>query len=93
MLAVKLRCWWIIGSMDEGFILANKYRRAVFTEIAAGESNPRMIAKKHHIIDKVVDDIVSKLIDGGLVEEKNDAYVLTGEGEKIAAELQNQEKM
>lgn len=79
--------------MDEGFILANKYRRAVFTEIAAGESDPQMIAKKHHIIDRVVDDIVTKFIDGGLVEKKDEEYVLTGEGEKIAAELQSQEKM
>jgi len=38
--------------MDEGYILSNKYRRAIFDELASGESDIRRIAKKtsYHIL-------------------------------------------
>jgi predicted transcriptional regulator len=79
--------------MDEGFILSNKFRKAVFHELAAGESDIELIAKKHHIIPKVAKSIVEELIKGNVVEKKERRYVLTKEGEKLAAKLKIQEKI
>ena len=49
-------------TIDEGYIFSNKYRRAVFEELASGEKNIYRIAKKHRIIKtvalRVVDDFV-----------------------------------
>jgi len=39
--------------MDEGFILSNKFRRAIFAELVSGETNIERIAKKQHIIRNV----------------------------------------
>jgi len=36
--------------MDEGFILANKFRRVIFDELVAGENDIRRIAKKNRLI-------------------------------------------
>jgi len=43
--------------MDEGYILSNKYRRAIFDELASGESDIRRIAKKHRIVSSIVDKV------------------------------------
>jgi len=56
--------------MDEGFILSNKYRRAIFDEFAAGEVNIRRIAKKHRIIQTVAQRVVDDFIKGGIVEKQ-----------------------
>jgi len=73
--------------MDEGFILSNKYRRAIFDELAAGEIDIERIAKKHHIILSVARKVVNDFIDGGILEKKGNKYFFTKEGEKLVANI------
>lgn len=70
-------------SMDEGFILSNKYRRAIFNEFASGETNILRIAKKHRIFPTIANRVVDDFIKGGLLEKKGKAYNLTKKGEKL----------
>jgi predicted transcriptional regulator len=74
-------------SMDEGFILSNKYRRAVFGELASGETSIYRIAKKHRIIRTVAQRVVDDFIKGGIVEKKNNNYYFTKEGEKLVESI------
>jgi predicted transcriptional regulator len=69
--------------MDEGFILSNKYRRAIFNEFASGESNILRIAKKHRIFPKIANRVVDDFIKGGILEIKDNSYYLTKKGEKL----------
>lgn len=71
-------------TIDEGFILSNKFRMAIFDELASGETNIYRIAKKHHIIQNVVRRITEEFISGGILEKKGNKYILTKEGEKLA---------
>ena len=71
--------------MDESYILSNKFRRAIFDGLASGETNIDRIAKKHRIIRNVAFRVADDLINGGLLEKKGNKYILTKEGEKIAA--------
>lgn len=73
--------------MDEGYILSNKFRRAIFDGIAAGESNIDMIAKKHRIIRNVAKKVADDFIDGGILEKKGNRYILTKEGKKLASTI------
>jgi len=73
--------------MDEGFILSNKFRRAIFDELASGETNIDRIAKKHHIIRVVAQKVANDFITGGIVEKKGNTYHLTKEGEKLATKI------
>ena len=70
--------------MDEGYILSNKYRRAIFDELASGESDIRRIAKKHRIVSSIVDKVIDDFVKGGVLFKKDDRYVFTEEGEKLA---------
>jgi len=70
--------------MDEGYILSNKFRMAIFDEIASGETNIVRIAKKHHIVLLVARKVVDDFINGGILEKKGEKYILTKEGEKLA---------
>lgn len=72
-------------SMDEGFILSNKYRKQVFIALASGEHDLKWIVKKHRLPLNICRHIVEELRTGGLVAEKNGKYFLTNEGEKIAS--------
>lgn len=74
----------LVKSMDEGFILSNKFRRAIFDGLMSGETDIDRIAKKHRIIKNVARKIADDLIKGGLLEKKGNKYLLTKEGEKIA---------
>ena len=69
--------------MDEGYILANKFRRAIFDELAAGETDIRRIAKKHRIIPKVAQRVMDEFITGDIVEQKGKDYVFTEKGKKL----------
>ena len=69
--------------MDEGFILSNKYRRAIFDELAAGETNIERIAKKHRIIPSIAKRVADDFINGGILEKKEGRYIFTSEGEKL----------
>lgn len=73
--------------MDEGFILSNKFRRAIFDELASGETDIERIAKKHHIIRIVARKVADEFISGGILEKKSNRYFLTKEGEKLAATI------
>ncbi len=69
--------------MDEGFILANKFRRVIFDELVAGETDIRRIAKKNRIIPRVAQRIMDEFITGGIVEKKANTYLFTDEGKKL----------
>lgn len=71
-------------AIDEGFILSNKFRMAIFDELASGETDIWRIAKKHHIIRNVVRRVTEEFIKGGILEKKGNRYILTKEGEKLA---------
>ena len=73
--------------MDEGFILSNKFRRAVFAELVSGETDIERIAKKHHIIRNVAIRIADDFIREEIVEKKGNSYFLTNDGEKLAANI------
>ncbi|RLF43756.1 MAG: hypothetical protein DRN09_04285 [Thermoplasmata archaeon] len=77
--------------MEEGFILSNKFRRAVFTEIVAGEHNVGRISKKHHIPLAIAEKTIKELVGAGIVKEENNRYTLTPDGEKVADKIRNQE--
>lgn len=73
--------------MDEGFILSNKYRRAIFDEFAAGEMNIRRIAKKHRIIQTVAQRVVDDFIKGNILEKRGNSYILTKKGKKLVESI------
>lgn len=70
--------------MDEGYILTNKFRRVIFDELVAGESDLRRIAKKNRIIPRVAQRTMDEFVAGGIVEKQGTRYVLTEEGKKLA---------
>ena len=74
-------------SIDEGYIFSNKYRRAVFEELASGEKNIYRIAKKHRIIKTVALRVVDDFVKGGILEKQGDFYVFTKEGEKLVENI------
>jgi len=74
-------------TVDEGFILANKYRRAIFEELASGEHNIHYIAKKHRIIKSVAQRVIDSFVTEGIVEQKGTTYHFTKEGEKLVQQL------
>jgi len=73
--------------MDEGFILSNKFRRAVFSELVSGETDIERIAKKHHIIRNVAIRIADDFIREEIIEKKGNRYLLTNDGEKLATNI------
>ena len=70
-------------SMDEGFILWNKFRRAIFDELVVGETSIQRITKKHHIILRVAEKIMNEFVEGGIVEKQENRYVFTEQGKKL----------
>ncbi|MCD6512394.1 MAG: hypothetical protein J7K61_02165 [Thermoplasmata archaeon] len=79
--------------MNEGFILSNKIRLAIFTEIASGEKRIDRIAKKNHIIEKAAMQAAEELKQHGLIEEKEEGYELTEEGRKIYAKMKGSQEI
>jgi len=73
--------------MDEGFILSNKYRRVIFDELTSGETNLDRIAKKHHIIRRVVQRVIDEFMNNSIIEKKENTYILTEKGKKIAQNI------
>ena len=74
-------------TIDEGFILSNKYRRAIFEGLASGEKNIYQIAKKHRIIKTVAQRVIDSFVEGGIVEKQGNSYVFTKEGEKLVESI------
>ena len=73
--------------MDEGFILANKYRRAVFEELASGEGNIIRIAKKHRIILSIVKRVILEFEREDIVKNQQGRYIFTKKGERLRQSL------
>ena len=73
----------LVNLMDEGYILSNKYRKAIFYEIASGESNINYISKKHRIIRAIANKTIYDLMKNDIINKKNNRYVLSKKGEKI----------
>ncbi len=74
-------------TIDEGFILSNKYRRAIFEGLASGEKNIYRIAKKHRIIKTVAQRVIDSFVESGIVEKQGNNYVFTKEGEKLVESI------
>jgi predicted transcriptional regulator len=75
----------------EGFIISNKIRKAVFNEIASGEHSIDKIAKKHHLLPKLVDRAVAEITEGKLIEKHKEVYILTDHGKKILTKIRSHE--
>jgi len=69
--------------MDEGFILANKFRRVIFDELVSGETDIKRITKKNRMIPRIAQRVIDEFITGGIVEKKGSMYVFTDEGKKL----------
>lgn len=80
-----------MDTTTEGFILANKFRKAVFVEVATGEHSPKMIAKKQHLVPQMVDSAVGDLKEKDILAEKEGSLVLTDLGEKVYADMRSQD--
>ncbi len=73
--------------MDEGFILANKFRRVIFDELISGEIDIVQIAKKNRLIPRIAQRIIDEFVTGGIVEKKGHRYVFTDEGKKLVEKI------
>ncbi|GEM_PF-562449 len=76
---------------SEGFIISNKIRKAVFSEIASGEHSIDKIAKKHHLLPKLVERAVTEITEGKLIEKHRKGYRLTDHGKKILIKIKSHE--
>jgi predicted transcriptional regulator len=72
---------------EEGFILSNKFRKAVFLEVASGARRINEIAKKHHLFPKMVENAVADLKENGIIKEGGEGLELTDMGKKIFSKL------
>ncbi|HEC82322.1 MAG TPA: hypothetical protein ENI53_00350 [Thermoplasmatales archaeon] len=79
--------------MEEGFIVSNKIRKAIFIEIASGEKSISRIIKKHHLIESVALDALKELKEHGLIEEKEGGYVLSSLGTKTYGKLKGSDSI
>ena len=66
--------------MDEGFILANKFRRVIFDELVSGETDIKRITKKNRMIPRVAQRIIDEFVTGGIVEKKETCMCLLLKG-------------
>ncbi len=73
--------------MDEGYILSNKFRRVIFDGLASGETDLKLIAKKHRIVPNVAKKIIDEFLSEGIIEKKGVNYILTKEGKKLAGNI------
>ena len=69
--------------MDEGFIYANKYRRAIFAELSAGEWNIQRIAKKHRIILPIAQRVIKEFEQENIVKNTQGHYHFIKKGERL----------
>ncbi|MCD6481653.1 MAG: hypothetical protein J7L31_05215 [Thermoplasmata archaeon] len=79
--------------MEEGFIVSNKIRKAIFLEVASGEKSLSRIMRKHHLIEHAARNAIEELEQHGLIEKKEDGYELTEEGIKIFNKLRELESL
>jgi predicted methyltransferase len=69
--------------MDEGYIYANKFRRAVFEELSAGEQNINRIAKKHRIFLPIVKRVMHEFEKEDIIKNNHGQYQFTKKGERL----------
>ena len=74
----------LVNFMDEGYILANKYRKLIFEALNSGQTNIEFIAKKHRIVLSIAKKVIDDFEKQKLVEKKQNRYILTDKGKKIA---------
>jgi predicted transcriptional regulator len=74
-----------------GFIVSDKTRRALFVELAAGETAFDRIVKKHRLLKPAATRALADLEDRGLVEAADGAVSLTALGEDASRELKRQD--
>lgn len=74
----------LVKLMDEGYILANKYRKLIFEALNSGQTNIDFISKKHRIVPSIAKKIIDDFEKQELVEKKQNRYILTEKGKKIA---------
>ena len=74
---------------EEGFILSNKHRKAVFQEIATGETSAKTIAKRHHLHHTMVENAINDLKEIKLITGHDNNLVLTSQGTKVFANLKS----
>jgi len=80
-----------MDTTTEGFILANKFRKAIFIEVATGEKSPRVIAKKHHLVPQMVESAVEDLKEKDILAEEDGTLSLTEHGEKVFADMRGRD--
>lgn len=77
-------------ALDDAFVESHKFRRAVWKQLVAGETDPERIAKKEHIIQRAAEQAIQDLEEHDLIEDTGDGYELTDEGEKYEQERKSQ---
>ncbi|HVL47844.1 MAG TPA: hypothetical protein VM889_04750 [Candidatus Thermoplasmatota archaeon] len=77
--------------MNEGFVVSDKNRRAVFVELVAGETDIDRIVKKHRLIRRAAERALEDLRGEGIVAKNGAALKLTAEGEKLAVDLKRKD--
>lgn len=83
---------YLLVPMGVGFVAASPHRRAVLTEVAAGERDAARIARKHRLVPRIVESALEELAGAGLVARGAEGCVLTPEGERTVRELRSQER-
>ena len=73
--------------MDEGYILSNKFRKAVFDGFATGQTDINVIAKKYHVFPHIAKKILNDFIENDIIIKKNNRYQLSEKGKKIADKI------
>ncbi len=74
----------LVNSMDEGYILSNKYRKAVFDGFASGETDISIISKKYHVFPRIAKKILNDFIENDIIIKNNNKFELSEKGKKIA---------
>jgi predicted transcriptional regulator len=73
--------------LNAGFVAESKNRKAVFAEVAAGETDAERIARKHRLIPRATLEALDQLQGAGLVSKTKEGYTLTADGERVRKEL------
>lgn len=84
----------MVGSMaqDDAFVESHKFRRVVWQELVSGESDPERIAKRQRLVQRAVDQALEDLEEHGLIEQGDDGYELTDEGERFEVERKRRDR-
>lgn len=80
--------------MNEGFVVSDKNRRAVFVEVWSGETDIDRIVKKHRLIPQAATRALKELEEQGIVarsHHKDGGVHLSEEGKRLAADLKRKD--